>query len=457
MISAEQLLDVLERKEVVAPEALDQLRQIVARSDRPLSGSWAAKWLVDNGHLAHRLAQWLLEQSEKQASKPSLEQVRFPWQRRTGEELPGELLLGMLVREDLLSEADIAALGKQLAQCSEGTSAAQLADQLVAEGLLPRKMVDYLLARLVERFTQFSPFQAGPPQAIRPPAAGPSGYGSERKALASDSRPPGREPGRTAADRRAESPDLAAAAPPCRIPVSGPQVPTSGNTGADSPPACETGDQSTAVDSEARARQFLELVRKKDVLPGQTIDQIEQRWWRQKQAGNTPICAEKLAADLVAGGILPRQLAAYLLRQVGLEGQVVAGASGPGTAENAAGRQEVMEVPAGSKSSSTGDRRPAITRDGARRATEQQRRAEVPLLSQAAKKLLVMLEQRGLIDRETIGRVLARADRAEDCLSVQAVGNLLVAEGVLTSKLLKHLLDRISAGEQQPPPKLDGA
>ncbi len=372
MISAEEFLDVLEQKDVVAPEVLGQLRQVVARIDRPLSASWVAKWLVDNGHIAHRLAQWLLEESSRTPEPADFQHIRFPWQRRPGEDLPGELLLGMLVREDLLSEADIRALGTQLAQGAVGISAAELAEQLVAEGVLPRKMVDYLLARLVERFSQ---------QPIRRPTAAQH------------------SPATQVADR---APSHLAAEPEVRRP-SAPQQ----------------ADDPTAL-------RLVQLLRAKDVLPGDVLDRIES----QCQDRSNAFSARELAGELVGRRLLPRQLANYLLQQLGCTEPAVANS----------GHQPALPQTA------TGTP-PNAGRSGPGKVDSAE-----PRLSPAAQMLAELLEQKGLVDRETIVQLADRADRSSEPLSAQGLGDLLVAEGLLTGKLLQHLLQRTASRQPKPTP-----
>lgn len=381
MISAEEFLDALEQKDVVAPGVLGQLRQVVARIDRPLTASWAAKWLVDNGHLAHRLAQWLLEQSAGQPKRASFRDVRFPWQRRPGEDLPGELLLGMLVREDLLSETDIRTLGARLAQGSVAVSAAEFAEQLAADGVLPRKMVDYLLARLVEKFAR-QPF----------------------------GRPAGLE-GCHGAERGEQSPSTAAGRPQLR----------------DSSPS--TSRQPAA----AGAAELLSLLRAKDVLPSNVLDRIEFEW----QDRCLSLSAEELAAELVDRRLLPRQLANYLLGRLG--GQKAATPDG--------GRRAAVEE---SAKAAAPDARAAGRAEAVDRPEVG---SQSSLLSAPAQTLAALLEQKGLIDRATMVRLADRVDRSAAPLSARAFGQLLVAEGLLTGKLLKHLLDRTAATKSDQPRK----
>ncbi len=68
MIPAEELLKLLQERDLVPPEVIQQLRKQAAetsRSPKPLSASMAAKILVDQGYLSRLLAQRLMTAVEK--------------------------------------------------------------------------------------------------------------------------------------------------------------------------------------------------------------------------------------------------------------------------------------------------------------------------------------------------------------------------------------------------------
>jgi outer membrane protein assembly factor BamB len=61
MISAEQFLDLLEKKDLLEPELIRSLRRRVAESETPVKTALIAQRLVDKGHLSETLAKRLLE------------------------------------------------------------------------------------------------------------------------------------------------------------------------------------------------------------------------------------------------------------------------------------------------------------------------------------------------------------------------------------------------------------
>jgi len=82
MISAEEFLRLLEEKDLVPGELIEDLRDKIARSNvptnappwnKPVTAARLAKWLVDNGHLSRLLAQRLLAKAEQppEAAGPS--------------------------------------------------------------------------------------------------------------------------------------------------------------------------------------------------------------------------------------------------------------------------------------------------------------------------------------------------------------------------------------------------
>lgn len=69
MIPAEELLKLLQERDLVPPEVIQQLRRQAAetsRSPKPLSAAMAAKILVDQGYLSRLLAQRLMAAAEKE-------------------------------------------------------------------------------------------------------------------------------------------------------------------------------------------------------------------------------------------------------------------------------------------------------------------------------------------------------------------------------------------------------
>ena len=74
MISAEEFLALLEEKDLVSDELIEDLRGKIAQSNvptsappwnKPVTAARLAKWLVDNGHLSRLLAQRLLAKTEQ--------------------------------------------------------------------------------------------------------------------------------------------------------------------------------------------------------------------------------------------------------------------------------------------------------------------------------------------------------------------------------------------------------
>ena len=74
MISAEEFIDILEKKDLLDPELVNELRRRVEQSMAPVSAALLAKRLVDKGHLSRKLAQRLLDRAEsepmEEVSKP---------------------------------------------------------------------------------------------------------------------------------------------------------------------------------------------------------------------------------------------------------------------------------------------------------------------------------------------------------------------------------------------------
>ena len=65
MVSAEQFIELLEEKDLLPSELLQDLRERVAHSMTPVTAALIAKRLVDKGHLSRMLAQRLLDQAEE--------------------------------------------------------------------------------------------------------------------------------------------------------------------------------------------------------------------------------------------------------------------------------------------------------------------------------------------------------------------------------------------------------
>jgi hypothetical protein len=69
MISAEEFIDILEKKDLLDPELVDDLRRRVEQSMAPVSAALLAKRLVDKGHLSRKLAQRLLDRAESEGDE----------------------------------------------------------------------------------------------------------------------------------------------------------------------------------------------------------------------------------------------------------------------------------------------------------------------------------------------------------------------------------------------------
>ncbi len=69
MISAEEFIAILEQKDLLDPDLVDDLRRRVEQSMAPVSAALLAKRLVDKGHLSRKLAQRLLDRAESEEAE----------------------------------------------------------------------------------------------------------------------------------------------------------------------------------------------------------------------------------------------------------------------------------------------------------------------------------------------------------------------------------------------------
>ena len=70
MISAEEFIDILEQKDLLDPDLVQDLRRRIEQSMAPVSAALLAKRLVDKGHLSRKLAQRLLDWAEADFDEP---------------------------------------------------------------------------------------------------------------------------------------------------------------------------------------------------------------------------------------------------------------------------------------------------------------------------------------------------------------------------------------------------
>lgn len=71
MISAEEFIDILEQKDLLDPDLVQDLRRRIEQSMAPVSAALLAKRLVDKGHLSRKLAQRLLDRAEAEIDEPA--------------------------------------------------------------------------------------------------------------------------------------------------------------------------------------------------------------------------------------------------------------------------------------------------------------------------------------------------------------------------------------------------
>ncbi len=71
MISAEEFIDILEQKDLLDPDLVQDLRRRIEQSMAPVSAALLAKRLVDKGHLSRKLAQRLLDRAEADVDEPA--------------------------------------------------------------------------------------------------------------------------------------------------------------------------------------------------------------------------------------------------------------------------------------------------------------------------------------------------------------------------------------------------
>jgi len=105
MISPEEFIDVLQKKDLVAPELIEHLRQQIARPSARLSAALIAKWLVDRGHLSRLLAQRLLDRAEEDSPADKLKaQGELSWEKQAKED---EEELGLAPLDDEIPSPSI--------------------------------------------------------------------------------------------------------------------------------------------------------------------------------------------------------------------------------------------------------------------------------------------------------------------------------------------------------------
>ena len=103
MISAEEFVALLEKRDLLSPELVVHLRRQVARPSSPISAALIAKWLVDRGHLSRLLAQRLLtraEDSVEESAPPDA--MQFDWEKAAESE---EDELGLAPLDDEMTGA----------------------------------------------------------------------------------------------------------------------------------------------------------------------------------------------------------------------------------------------------------------------------------------------------------------------------------------------------------------
>lgn len=107
MISAEEFLDILEKKDLLDPELVADLRRRVGQSMAPVSAALLAKRLVDKGHLSRKLAQRLLDRAESEEPEDADVPVKRPPDAKVKN---GNLGLAPLEEEEEEEEEELAEL-----------------------------------------------------------------------------------------------------------------------------------------------------------------------------------------------------------------------------------------------------------------------------------------------------------------------------------------------------------
>jgi len=110
MISPEEFVALLEKKDLVSPEVVAHLRRQIARPGKPISAALIAKWLVDRGHLSRLLAQRLITKAEdsEEIPKPGRD-IQFDWEKEAEAE---EEELGLAPLDDEIPGASAVKKGR---------------------------------------------------------------------------------------------------------------------------------------------------------------------------------------------------------------------------------------------------------------------------------------------------------------------------------------------------------